>query len=140
MPKFAVVLKTPAPAKVNIEKLKEDTAALFLSRYVDCNEIDEAANVAVYLTAELTGDEAVFTALVAAHDPALLSAAQVREQKRKQAVTDYASLSQLAGKTDAQIAAFVDANVTDLASAKAAIKFLARAVGALARRGDIEDG
>lgn len=46
----------------------------------------------------------------------------------------YAPLAALAAITPAQIQAYINANVTDLPSAKAAIKTLAVAVGILARR------
>ena len=46
----------------------------------------------------------------------------------------YAPLAALANMTPAQVQSYIQANVTDLASAKAAIKTLAVAVGILARR------
>ena len=75
----------------------------------------------------------------AAQKTAAQTVIQTQTARRGQAKTEFLGLNQLAGKTDAQILAYIDANVTDFASAKAAIRFLARAVGALARRGDIED-
>jgi hypothetical protein len=47
---------------------------------------------------------------------------------------EYAPLQALATMTPEQIQTYINANVTDLASAKAAIKTLAVAVGILARR------
>jgi hypothetical protein len=51
---------------------------------------------------------------------------------RQSAKTD-ATVQLLASKTPAQIGAFIDANVTDLASAKAAIRAMAQVIGVLAR-------
>ena len=49
------------------------------------------------------------------------------------AAGEFEALTMLAGKTDAQIAKWATDNVSDLASVRAAIALLARAVGALAR-------
>lgn len=73
-------------------------------------------------------------AQVQAVDPApLVVAIQAKQSVQVAAAGEFKALTVLAGKTDAQIASWVQANVTDLASAKAAIAVLARAVGALAR-------
>lgn len=66
--------------------------------------------------------------LLAAHDPR-----DYEVESQQKALGEFRALTVLANKTDVQIGAWVDSNVTDLASAKAAIKLLARAVGALAR-------
>lgn len=50
------------------------------------------------------------------------------------AAREYAPLAALAAMTPAQIQTYIQNNVTDLASAKTAIKTLAVAVGILARR------
>jgi hypothetical protein len=68
-----------------------------------------------------------------------VAATRARVMRAKQAKGDYAALTMLAGKSDAEIARYIDKNVTDLASAKAALKLLARAIGMLARSMDIED-
>jgi hypothetical protein len=52
----------------------------------------------------------------------------------REAVEAYPKLTTLKTSTPAQVQAWVDANVTDLASAKDAIKTLAVAVGFLARK------
>lgn len=62
----------------------------------------------------------------AARDP-------VKEAARANALNEFRTLTVLATKTDAGIQTYINANVTDLASAKTAILLLARAVGALAR-------
>lgn len=64
------------------------------------------------------------------------AAEEARQRKnfadRQSAKVD-ATVQLLASKTPAQIGAFIDANVTDLASAKAAIRAMAQVIGVLAR-------
>lgn len=67
-------------------------------------------------------------AILAAHDPR-----DYDKEKQDAALGEFKTLTVLAGKSDAQIQEWVNANVNDLMSAKAAITLLARAVGALAR-------
>jgi hypothetical protein len=67
---------------------------------------------------------------VAAVIAARLTPAQAR---RAAALGDFPLLAALAGKTDAEIEAWVQANVTDLATARQALVLLARAIGMLAR-------
>lgn len=51
-----------------------------------------------------------------------------------EAARQYAKLQALRAMSPAQVSSWVDANITDLASAKDALKTLAIAVGILARR------
>lgn len=57
-----------------------------------------------------------------------------QDQQDAEAAKQYAKLSALRGMTPAQVGAWVDANVTNLAQAQDAIKTLAIAVSVLARR------
>jgi hypothetical protein len=60
-------------------------------------------------------------------------------RRKAAAKKDFKLLTALAGKTDQQIQDYISVDVTDLQSAKAAIRLLARAIGMLARNIDIED-
>ena len=72
---------------------------------------------------------AAVEAVIAAHD-STLPALPTDEDAAK----SYAKLTALRGMTPAQVGAWVDANVTNLAQAQDAIKTLAIAVSVLARR------
>jgi len=66
-------------------------------------------------------------------------AARNRAERKSQAGRNFKLLDAIAGQTDQQIIDYINSNVTDLASAKAILRLLARAVGMLARNTDIED-
>jgi len=74
-------------------------------------------------------------AIVAAHDPT-----DTEALRRQQARTAYKKLTALRGMTPDQAEAWVEANVTTLATAKSTMKLLARVIVILARAGDLEDG
>ena len=61
-----------------------------------------------------------------------IAAVKLNIERQSSAKQDYKLLTVLTGKSDTQISSYVDSNVTDLASAKALLKVLARAVVALA--------
>jgi len=68
-----------------------------------------------------------------------IAAAKAIAKRKSLAKRDFKSLKALAGKTDQQIIDYINANVTDLATAKDVLRLLARAVGMLARSLNIED-
>ena len=84
-----------------------------------------------------TADATVLN-IIAAHNPAAQSDAEKITARKAQAPTDFKA-STLATMTYAQAAAWIDSNVTDLASARTALKQLARMVLALRDRGDVLD-
>lgn len=69
------------------------------------------------------------------HDPAVLTPAQElreqRRQKREEALADYLA-NALKGMTPNEAAQYIEDNVTNLASAKAVMKVMARVIIALA--------
>ena len=73
--------------------------------------------------------------IVAAHDPTDTDAL-----RRQAARAAYTQLTALRGMTPDQAETWVQANVTDLTSAKDAMKLIARMLVILARAGDLEDG
>ena len=56
-----------------------------------------------------------------------------KQKKQSDARDELKAINEIAGKSDAEIVAYFNQQVNDLASAKAAIVVLARAVAALAR-------
>jgi len=76
--------------------------------------------------------------IIAAHNPAAQSAAEKVAARMVQAPADFKA-STLATMTYTQAASWIDTNVTDIASARTALKQLARMVLALRDRGDILD-
>ena len=92
----------------------------------------------IWITAP-DADDAAMAAMVAAHNPALLTPAQQVVQRREQAKQAYKTLSAIRGMTPEQAQAWVVANVTTVATARAVMGQMAYALIALVRYLDIED-
>ena len=77
---------------------------------------------------EVAGDEQALVAVLEAHDAAGESQAQERERKAEEARGGMTQLPGWATWTAQQAVDHIEANVTDLASAKAVLKGMAKAI------------
>ena len=121
--------------KILVSKLHRELAAAGISiigvsadENGDLDRIDFAPSVT-------EAQQAQALAIVSAHDPT-----DTDELRRQAARAAYKQLAALRGMTPDQAEAWVEANVTTLATAKSAMKLLARVIVILARAGDLEDG
>jgi len=123
------------PGEINAELFTievMDAMGLDISLILECNSALSVVRVPLDLSA---AQIQAIQAILDVHDPTVLTPAQElieqRRQKREQALADYLT-NALKGMTPNEAAQYVEDNVTNLASAKKAMKVMARTIVALA--------
>jgi len=108
---------------------------------VKVDRIDHDDGNVFYRPEAIASDKASIAAIVAAHDPLSVPAEELAKEAQRvvdiTAIADAkldAVIQYLVTHTPDECAQYVESNVTDLASAKAFLKIVAKALSVLARR------
>ena len=89
MAEWTVTINASLPASYNWLALRDEIAAAFGAAFVDCSVTDYGAAVQAFLKTSSAGDGATLAGVVAAHNPATLTAAQQEAAARE---VDFAAL------------------------------------------------
>jgi len=123
------------PGEINAELFTievMDATGLDISQILQCNPALSVVRVPLDLSA---AQIQAIQGILEVHDPTVLTPAQElveqRRQKTEEALADYLT-NALKGMTPNEAAQYVEDNVTNLASAKTAVKVMARIIVALA--------